>query len=109
MASTANSVSDAHLGLTNEEIHTLRRHQAIALSQTGSSRVASQASSAGRLLVDPSSLAALSNYFDRLMYSIQQRWQAVSSEFCREDDCRGHRRRGDETEDVQCAKYWSHM
>lgn len=81
MASPANSVPDTQLGLTNDEIRTLRYHQQVALSQTGSSRAASQASSAGRLLLDPSSLAALSSYFDRLMYSIQQRWQAVSFAF----------------------------
>jgi hypothetical protein len=81
MASPANSVPDTQLGLTNDEIRALRYHQQVALSQTGSSRAASQASSAGRLLLDPGSLAALSNYFDRLMYSIQQRWQAVSSVF----------------------------
>lgn len=82
MASLANSVPDTQLGLTNDEIRTLRYHQQAALSHTGSSRAASQASSAGRLLLDPSSLAALSSYFDRLMYSIQQRWQAVCLHKC---------------------------
>ncbi|KIW09411.1 uncharacterized protein PV09_00301 [Verruconis gallopava] len=80
MASPANSVPDTQLGLTNDEIRALRYHQQVALSQTGSSRAASQASSAGRLLLDPSSLTALSAYFDRLMYSIQQRWQSLYSQ-----------------------------
>jgi hypothetical protein len=80
MASPANSIPDTQLGLTQGEIQLLRQHQAIALSQAGnsSSRAASNASSQGRLLLDPSSLQALSSHFDRLMYSIQQRYHAVS-------------------------------
>ncbi|KAF2430389.1 hypothetical protein EJ08DRAFT_589195 [Tothia fuscella] len=77
MASPANSVPDTQLGLSSADIQALRYHQQVALSQTGSSRAASQASSQGRLLLDPGSLAALSNYFDRLMYSIQQRWTSL--------------------------------
>lgn len=78
----SNSVPDTQLGLTQSEIQLLRQHQQIALSQAGSSsRAASHASSQGRLLLDPSSLQALSAHFDRLMYSIQQRWQAVSAPF----------------------------
>ncbi|RDI82436.1 hypothetical protein Vi05172_g7426 [Venturia inaequalis] len=78
MASPANSIPDTQLGLTSDEIRTLRYHQQAAISQGGgdSSRAASQASSQGRLLIDPGSLAALANYFDRLMYSIQARWTA---------------------------------
>ncbi|KAI4632528.1 uncharacterized protein J4E87_002001 [Alternaria ethzedia] len=66
-------VSD--LGLNSSESRYLQ--QQIAASQQGSnsSRAASHASSQGRLLLDPSSLQALSAHFDRLMYSIQQRWQ----------------------------------
>ena len=69
-------VSD--LGLNSSESRYLQ--QQIAASQQGSnsSRAASHASSQGRLLLDPSSLQALSAHFDRLMYSIQQRWQYVS-------------------------------
>jgi len=75
------SIPDSQLGLTQTEITLLRQHQQIALSQAGSSssRAASHASSQGRLLLDPTSLQALSAHFDRLMYSIQQRWQAVSA------------------------------
>jgi hypothetical protein len=78
MASPANSIPDNQLGLSSADVQALRYHQQAALSHTGSSRAASQASSQGRLLLDPTSLQALSNYFDRLMYSIQQRWTAVS-------------------------------
>jgi hypothetical protein len=69
-------VSD--LGLNSSEARYLQ--QQIAASQQGSnsSRAASHASSQGRLLLDPSSLQALSAHFDRLMYSIQQRWHYVS-------------------------------
>jgi len=77
MASPANSIPDSQLGLTADEIRSLRYHQQAALSHGGSSRAASQASSQGRLLLDPTSLAALSSYFDRLMYSIQSRWQSL--------------------------------
>jgi hypothetical protein len=70
-------VSD--LGLNSSEARYLQ--QQIAASQQGSnsSRAASHASSQGRLLLDPSSLQALSAHFDRLMYSIQQRWHYVSA------------------------------
>ncbi|KAF2203864.1 hypothetical protein GQ43DRAFT_410700 [Delitschia confertaspora ATCC 74209] len=76
------SIPDSQLGLTQSEIHLLRQHQQIALSQAGSSssRAASRASSQGRLLLDPTSLQALSAHFDRLMHSIQQRWQALSQQ-----------------------------
>ncbi|KAF2708229.1 hypothetical protein K504DRAFT_503414 [Pleomassaria siparia CBS 279.74] len=78
----ASSVPDSSLGLTQSEVTLLRQHQQIALSQAGSSssRAASHASSQGRLLLDPSSLQALSAHFDRLMYSIQQRWQALTQQ-----------------------------
>lgn len=68
----------SELGLNSSESRFLQ--QQIAASQQGSnsSRAASHASSQGRLLLDPSSLQALSAHFDRLMYSIQQRWQYVS-------------------------------
>ena len=69
----------SELGLNATESRYLQ--QQIAASQHGSnsSRAASRASSQGRLLLDPTSLQALSAHFDRLMYSIQQRWQYVSS------------------------------
>ncbi|CBX92980.1 hypothetical protein IAQ61_008714 [Plenodomus lingam] len=71
-------VSD--LGLNSSESRFLQ--QQIVASQQGShsSRAASHASSQGRLLLDPSSLQALSAHFDRLMYSIQQRWQYLSQQ-----------------------------
>ncbi|KAF2639145.1 hypothetical protein P280DRAFT_403157 [Massarina eburnea CBS 473.64] len=80
--STSRSVPDSQLDLTQEELVLLRQHQQIALSQQGSSssRAASHASSQGRLLLDPTSLSALSAHFDRLMYSIQQRWHYLSDQ-----------------------------
>ncbi|QDS70276.1 hypothetical protein FKW77_007821 [Venturia effusa] len=78
MASPATSIPDSQLGLTSDEVRTLRYHQQAAISQGGgSSRAASQASSQGRLLIDAGSLASLANYFDRLMYSIQARWTSL--------------------------------
>ncbi|OAL49818.1 hypothetical protein IQ07DRAFT_611690 [Pyrenochaeta sp. DS3sAY3a] len=70
----------ADLGLNATESRFLQ--QQIAASQQGSSssRAASHASSQGRLLLDPSSLQALSAHFDRLMYSIQQRWQYLTQQ-----------------------------
>ena len=75
----SSSIPDNQLGLSQSEVQLLRQHQQIALSQQGSSssRAASHASSQGRLLLDPTSLQALSAHFDRLMYSIQQRWHYV--------------------------------
>jgi hypothetical protein len=69
----------SELGLTSNEARYLQ--QQIAASQQGSnsSRATSRASSQGRLLLDPTSLQALSAHFDRLMYSIQQRWHYVSA------------------------------
>lgn len=71
------AVPVSELGLNATESRFLQ--QQIAASQQGSnsSRAVSHASSQGRLLLDPSSLQALSAHFDRLMYSIQQRWQYV--------------------------------
>ncbi|KAI1323410.1 hypothetical protein F5Y16DRAFT_345062 [Xylariaceae sp. FL0255] len=75
----ANTVEDTHLGLTEEEIHLLRYHQAQAAASS-SSRAASRASSQGRLLLDSSSLAALSRHLDRLMRQIQERIDYLSEQ-----------------------------
>ncbi|KAI1391959.1 uncharacterized protein F4822DRAFT_110452 [Hypoxylon trugodes] len=72
------TVEDTQLGLTEEEINLLRYHQAQAGSS--SSRAASRASSQGRLLLDGSSLAALSRHLDRLMQQIQQRIEYLSEQ-----------------------------
>ncbi|KAF2753286.1 hypothetical protein EJ05DRAFT_209783 [Pseudovirgaria hyperparasitica] len=82
MTSPANSIPDSQLGLTGAEIQTLRQQQAIALSQAGasSSRAASNASSQGRLLLDPSSLAQLSAHFDRLLHAITSRWHYLNAQ-----------------------------
>jgi hypothetical protein len=85
MASPANSVQavpDTSLGLTNDEIQLLRRHQMAAASTAGgsSSRAASRASSAGLLLLDGSSLAALTRHFDQLMQQISQRLDYLSEQ-----------------------------
>ncbi|KAF9698202.1 hypothetical protein EKO04_003599 [Ascochyta lentis] len=73
-------VSD--LGLNSSEQQYLQAQIATAASQQGSSssRAASRASSQGRLLLDPTSLQALGAHFDRLMYSIQQRWQYLTQQ-----------------------------
>lgn len=67
-------IDDHSLGLNGDERHALRQHQQVALA---GSRAASRASRHGRLLLDPSSLAALSMHFDRVMVAIQQRLQMV--------------------------------
>ncbi|KAI0385042.1 hypothetical protein F5Y04DRAFT_204201 [Hypomontagnella monticulosa] len=74
-----NTVEDTQLGLTDEEINLLRYHQAQA-GGSSSSRAASRASSQGRLLLDSSSLAALSRHLDRLMHQIQQRIEYLSEQ-----------------------------
>ncbi|CZR60567.1 uncharacterized protein PAC_10463, partial [Phialocephala subalpina] len=82
MASTINSVPDTQLGLTNDEIALLRHHQQAAASTAGgsSSLAASRASSQGLLLLDRTSLLALSRHFDRLMQQIQARLDYLSEQ-----------------------------
>lgn len=75
----ANAIEDTQLGLTEEEIALLRYHQAQA-GGSSSSRAASRASSQGRLLLDSSSLAALSRHLDRLMQQIQVRIEYLSEQ-----------------------------
>ncbi|KAH8662074.1 hypothetical protein BX600DRAFT_310824 [Xylariales sp. PMI_506] len=78
-SSEANTVPDTQLGLTDDEIQLLRYHQTQA-GGSSSSRAASRASSQGRLLLDSSSLAALSRHLDRLMQQIQQRIEYLSEQ-----------------------------
>ncbi|OAK98149.1 hypothetical protein IQ06DRAFT_295511 [Phaeosphaeriaceae sp. SRC1lsM3a] len=77
---SAGAIPVSELGLNSSEARYLQ--QQIAASQQGSnsSRAASHASSQGRLLLDPTSLQALSAHFDRLMYSIQQRWHYLTQQ-----------------------------
>jgi hypothetical protein len=74
-----NTVPDTQLGLTDDEIQLLRYHQTQAAGSS-SSRAASRASSQGRLLLDSSSLAALSSHLNRLMQQIQQRIEYLSEQ-----------------------------
>ncbi|KAI9839712.1 MAG: hypothetical protein M1837_002059 [Sclerophora amabilis] len=80
MTSPANSIPDTSLGLSRDEVILLRQHQHAALSQAGTSRAASDASSRGLLLLDSGSLQALGYHFDRLMHAIQQRLQSLSQQ-----------------------------
>ena len=75
-AATPASVSDNRLGLDPEDIATLRQHQQLAHAQARSP-AGSQASSQGRLLLDPGSLQLLSRHFDRVMQAIGQRLEQV--------------------------------
>lgn len=78
---TPQGVPDTQLGLTPEEVQLLRQGQA-ALNANGSSssRAASRASSQGVLLLDSSSLAQLSRYFDSLMSQVQRRIEYLSGQ-----------------------------
>ena len=76
--SAASSVADNRLGLSAQDVATLRQHQQLAHSQARSS-AGSQASSQGRLLLDPGSLQLLSRHFDRVMQAISQRLEQVGS------------------------------
>ncbi|ETS84989.1 hypothetical protein PFICI_03014 [Pestalotiopsis fici W106-1] len=75
----ANTVPDTQLGLTEDEIQLLRYHQTQAAGSS-SSRAASRASSQGRLLLDSTSLHALSSHLNRLMQQIQQRIEYLSEQ-----------------------------
>jgi len=66
------SIPDTRLGLSPADLATLRQHQQLAHAQARSS-AGSQASSQGRLLLDPTSLTLLGRHFDRVMQAIGQR------------------------------------
>jgi len=94
MSTQATSIPDTQLGLTSSEIQILRQHQQIALQghaaqsrgrgtgrqSNSSSRAASAASSQGRLLLDPGSLAALNHHFEVLMRQIQARVEYLNEQ-----------------------------
>ncbi|KAK7987371.1 Ras-2 protein [Apiospora arundinis] len=73
------TIPDVQLGLTEEEIQLLRYHQ-IQANSSSTSRAASSASSQGQLLLDASSLAALSRHLDLLMHQKQQRIEDLSKQ-----------------------------
>lgn len=70
------SIPDASLGLSREDVAALRQHQQLAHQHAQSSR-GSNASSQGRLLLDPASLTLLGRHLERVMQAIQQRLEAV--------------------------------
>lgn len=70
---------DNRLGLSAEDVATLREHQA-RVHNAVRSPAGSQASSQGRLLLDPNSLSLLSRHFDQVMMAIQERLEQVSSD-----------------------------
>jgi len=75
-AATPTSIPDNRLGLSPQDIATLRQHQQLAHAQARSP-AGSQASSQGRLLLDPGSLQLLSRHFDRVMQAISQRLEQL--------------------------------
>jgi hypothetical protein len=77
-AATPSSIADNRLGLSAQDVATLRQHQQLAHAQTRSP-AGSQASSQGRLLLDPGSLQLLSRHFDRVMQAISQRLEQVDA------------------------------
>jgi len=64
--------------LSPADLATLRQHQQLAHAQARSS-AGSQASSQGRLLLDPTSLTLLGRHFDRVMQAIGQRLDQVGA------------------------------
>ncbi|WPG97769.1 Hypothetical protein R9X50_00055000 [Acrodontium crateriforme] len=74
--SAPSSIPDTGLGLTAQEIQTLRQHQQAAHNQARSS-AGSQASSQGRLLLDPASLNLLARHFDQVLQSISGRLEQL--------------------------------
>nr|OQO18307.1 hypothetical protein B0A51_14072 [Rachicladosporium sp. CCFEE 5018] len=71
------SIPDTNLGLTAQDVATLRQHQQLAHQQARSS-AGSQASSQGRLLLDPGSLTLLGRHLERVMGAIQQRLEQLN-------------------------------
>ncbi|CZT15597.1 uncharacterized protein RCC_01447 [Ramularia collo-cygni] len=74
---TPSSIADNRLGLSAQDVATLRQHQQLAHAQSRSP-AGSQASSQGRLLLDPGSLQLLSRHFDRVMQAISQRLEQLN-------------------------------
>ncbi|RMY56555.1 hypothetical protein D0863_12942 [Hortaea werneckii] len=71
------SIPDNRLGLSRQDVATLRQHQQLAHAQARSP-AGSQASSQGRLLLDPGSLQMLAQHFDRVMQAIAQRLEQLN-------------------------------
>ncbi|KAH9819764.1 hypothetical protein Tdes44962_MAKER05164 [Teratosphaeria destructans] len=76
-AATPSSIAYNRLGLSQQDIATLQQHQQLAHAQARSP-AGSQASSQGRLLLDPGSLQLLSRHFDRVMQAIGQRLEQLN-------------------------------
>ncbi|KAK4550878.1 hypothetical protein LTR36_000458 [Oleoguttula mirabilis] len=76
-AAPPTSIPDNRLGLSPQDVATLRQHQQLAHAQARSP-TGSQASSQGRLLLDPGSLQLLSRHFDRVMQAIGQRLEQLN-------------------------------
>ncbi|KAF2722206.1 hypothetical protein K431DRAFT_302811 [Polychaeton citri CBS 116435] len=79
-ASVPQAVPFSRLGISQQDAATLQQHQQLALTSQGSARspTGSQASSQGRLLLDPTSLTLLGRHFDRVMGAIQQRLEQLN-------------------------------
>ncbi|KAK5175004.1 uncharacterized protein LTR77_000140 [Saxophila tyrrhenica] len=73
------SIPDNRLGLDPDDVQTLRRLQQAAHAQARSP-AGSQASSQGRLLLDPGSLQLLSRHFDLVMQAIAQRLDQLNQQ-----------------------------
>ncbi|EGP88468.1 uncharacterized protein MYCGRDRAFT_18718, partial [Zymoseptoria tritici IPO323] len=72
------SIPDNRLGLSPSDVATLRQHQQLAHAQARSP-AGSQASSQGRLLLDPGSLGLLARHFDAVMRAIQGRLEQLNT------------------------------
>ncbi|KAI7081204.1 hypothetical protein KC356_g9265 [Hortaea werneckii] len=80
------SIPDTRLGLSPQDVATLRQHQLLALAQQARRSPASASSShasssQGRLLLDPGSLHMLAQHFDRVMQAIAQRLDQICVAF----------------------------
>lgn len=71
------SIPDTSLGLSAQDVSTLRQHQQLAHTSARSS-AGSQASSQGRLLLDPTSLSLLGRHLERVMGAIQTRLETLN-------------------------------
>ncbi|KJX92230.1 hypothetical protein TI39_contig5886g00008 [Zymoseptoria brevis] len=77
-ATPPSSIPDNRLGLSPSDVATLRQHQQLAHAQARSP-AGSQASSQGRLLLDPGSLGLLARHFDAVMRAIQGRLEQLNT------------------------------
>lgn len=104
-SSPPTSIPDTNLGLSAQDVAALRQHQQLAHTSARSS-AGSQASSQGRLLLDPGSLTLLGRHLERVMGAISTRLEQLNR--ATELATQAQQRRGEDalaTADAEIARF----